>query len=1284
MHLTITFTHLFFFFSFLDVVEHKIYLSHTQDGTSIQYYDCILVDVLLYCRQPRHPIHLTRTHQSSTCAANGGITHTFQDLLAHNVIISTILHQWKSSIEQVERYARFISNPSHDIDGFLCECLRPRSFGKFCEYVLPVGETFQQTIDWQVMRRVQNLLGVQVYGDITCYEGVNCNSGLLCLDWREICDGVQNCMLGLDEEQCDLLELNMCDDQNEYRCANGMCIPTEYFLDGELDCLDWSDEIKIKKSVDCATESVSMECDDHICLINEWSCGDGQCILDRFGFQTRLDLVSCVNQRNEYFWCETNVYAARWTMPNGRCSWNSKYTALTSINRTEEERCEYLLKCALSWGGDSGCPCPPISQQCLELTKNCSSRLVNYPQSAFPAPYIHIYFNRTNINRLPNTVLINGSIKCQGTLVNFTKYISFTDFSNLTHVTEKFFCHEKIDSSHHCIHPNQSMNICNQWNPCMSITRIQDGTHDCLNRQDENHHLTSRNINYTCSHVRQHRFRCSSDQPTCLTVIALGDEKEHCHDRNDELWQGTSRKLSQMNCNDKVKDECSLLRRYIEQSWSPVQHRDTSLNRRIHFRSYCDTFVDLGSSEDENLLECQQSWVCAADQWQCRTHQYIDPKWLNDDEWDCVDGSDEQGRFANLTDWIVKHLSDDPSLESSLISRDSCNQITSFVCLSAVSEYRSLICLNLSQLGDGTIDCLGGIDERNTLKHPADPSSPLGHNFLCSSTNTSVPYNIHCLRERRCPNGSDDEHWCRLLDDWSDCDSLGDFVCFDGRCIKDARCNRTFECSFGEDEYMCDYVSQARQNIVPYRREKDDQRIAVKRHLHLPAFPNDTNLTTWTSSESTTSPSIIETPSNLPYGILASPFVCNRGVGILVTDEFIVCFCPPQYYGNKCQFHADRLSILLHLNLSQSIYTSQTDPVIVIKLLVLFFFQHQVLATKEFHVRPTSEIFTFTKKRVHFLYSRSSHFRQHRMQRYLNRSNVIDTQPYSLRIEAYEAKNGFSSPALIGVWQYPVAFDYLPVHRFSKILHLTRSTRDSNPCSTDPCPVNALCQPLLNDNSRYICLCQSNYTGNDCSIEDEQCAEGYCAPNSLCKPNYRQLLRGNAAPYCICPLNRLGDRCDIVHDYCRITPCLNNGSCYPSSAPDKIICICTEYYYGAYCELRKPYIHLSMIDYEQYGGVVVQYFEIDFTSLDLTLVHQQVHRQLPPSIEYLHGGVTIPEIIVAKLYRSHDRSSLDLYLLAVNTNATQIDGITEITDLNRCAHINSISNGKHHLISIVV
>ena len=39
-------------------------------------------------------------------------------------------------------------------------------------------------------------------------------------------------MNGTDENNCDLLEFNECE-ENEYRCVNGMCIAEEYWLDGK-------------------------------------------------------------------------------------------------------------------------------------------------------------------------------------------------------------------------------------------------------------------------------------------------------------------------------------------------------------------------------------------------------------------------------------------------------------------------------------------------------------------------------------------------------------------------------------------------------------------------------------------------------------------------------------------------------------------------------------------------------------------------------------------------------------------------------------------------------------------------------------------------------------------------------------------------------------------------------------------------------------------------------------------------------------------------------------------
>jgi hypothetical protein len=1198
-------------------VENHIYIYHTDDSPSTEYYDCLYVKSFYYCIRPKLPIELRRNDQIETfCIENGGQLYNFSELHKKNISANEIVHKWQSTIERAEEYARYKKNPNESNDKFICQCQNKESFGKFCEYRLPVMNiSLQDLLDWQISTRKGNEWDVQMFGTLVCYEGLSCNSGLLCLDWREVCDGIQNCVGGVDEDHCDLLEMNQCD-VNEYRCMNGMCIPEVYFLDGEIDCLDWSDEIRIKSSEDCSYESASNVCDDHICYPNQWSCGDGQCISDRLAFQRLGRDKSCVNRRDQYFLCETHLIDTLWTMSNGRCIGDPNYKVNTTFNDTKS-RCEHFLRCALSQFGGEACGCGRDSGNCTNVfMKNCSLNETEYPSGRIIAPYISLIFKtqRNSTKFTPDFFQINGIGRCRGWSVNVTN-IRMPFDSNFTsrNVFESEFCRGYQNrSNQQCYRSNESTDICQESNPCMSKTRLADGWNNCLKKTDE--------FNQRCFDVSRHRFRCSTKQSMCVSVTTFGNSVDDCENGYDEFWFGGNRRLSDFNCNSFQNDECQTLRGYIEQSWSnSTPTNETSVNAQIPFRSYCDTFWNLKSKDDEDLSQCRQFWVCAEGQWQCRTGQCIDPAWISDRERDCADGSDEELAYANLTKWIQTAHSQPSDYFSS-----SCYFPSTFMCLSPSNIEQKFSCVNLSQVGDGKTDCLGAIDERNTLPRCDDSSRMLGNHFRCSSTNQCVPHFSHC-KTKQCENSSDDERWCSRSNSPSNCNEINDFVCFDGKCVQDGRCDKKIQCPAGEDEFMCDFPSRNDKRVVPYRRDKEISTKNRIRHVHLLSFPNQSNKTRTHRTDSTSKQNLNFSSENSSL----TAFWCNRGLGILLSNSSIICFCPAQYYGDRCQYQTHRLLLLFHLQYDRTV---SYDLQYVIKFLVLFLFDDKVFITHEFHIRPAMDLNTNSKKRLNLIYSRQE-------KQTFNRTETLRSPRYSIKIEAYELRSSSVDISLISVWRFPILFNFLPVFRLAKVLNLIRSTSNSK-----------------------------------ISSQNQNCSTDFCAAGSICKPNSRGISRQPSTPYCICQSDRYGDRCELENDRCQSNPCLNGGTCLPTSYPDRFLCLCHSSFHGTNCTQRKSHLRLTFGQVPQYKSIVVQYFDLNVSTSELILIRQEVFTQLPPALNFFHESKTIPDVVLARVYSSFDVATADIHLLLSQINVTSLDDQTEISDRNRCEKLENVSS----------
>jgi hypothetical protein len=177
---------------------------HTENSSSVQYYDCIYytrsmiqdnIQNVKYCRQLNRSQLLP--HDFNQSCQNGGRLWPFEELSRLNVSTSEVL-QWSSSMEQTDRYAKYLSNSSLDVeDRYICNCTNLASFGKFCEYKFYNGSTSFadavkkqfQPLEYSNMNNDSVTIGSQLHNNRPCYTTWTCNSGLMCLDWRHICDG---------------------------------------------------------------------------------------------------------------------------------------------------------------------------------------------------------------------------------------------------------------------------------------------------------------------------------------------------------------------------------------------------------------------------------------------------------------------------------------------------------------------------------------------------------------------------------------------------------------------------------------------------------------------------------------------------------------------------------------------------------------------------------------------------------------------------------------------------------------------------------------------------------------------------------------------------------------------------------------------------------------------------------------------------------------------------------------------------------------------------------------
>ena len=582
--------------------------------------------------------------------------------------------------------------------------------------------------------------------------------------------GKQQCIDGIDEDDCEELEYNECE-ENEYRCQDGSCIPERYWLDGQYDCSDKSDEQAIRDYFKdrhfCPLTSSQFSCDEATAHHAYFACGDGE-----FRYEFTHDIqyrTYCYNYRDSMFFCEINTFfsGAKWTLANGHCvdkGWIEKN--LTHMD--DREKCVHYLKCILTNGTSVGCN--DIIRYFHSLCKNAT---INYPSEPLFKPYAQTVYQLTDVTRqqLPDYVILNRSIKCigyharfrlQGVSLNWSEFISMYPFDTIFCDRSKLkeISGPQIDKN--CWNDTKWSYRCQKNPRCISKHRLRDEDGDCGDREDED-------SNQECYIKTKHRLNCSSGSPLCLLVPHVGDYTPQCIGGVDEFILQLQWNLLDHKCRAPNSIECSIVKAHIQSSSSVLT---TENDKVLIFRQYCDTLWQLPRGFDESL--CKE-WKCPRDEYQCLSGHCILKKEMFKlgarHDWQCPDATDSIGFFG--IPHLSKHnaeLIDHSDLKNIEASLTKYLTDSDFVAFTRFCDYRKEYgcilgnvsdplnftinrpCINLTQIGDGIIDCYGGLDERNLLTCGNHLFEQRGFDFHCSDQEC-IPY--HRLCEQRCSNNAD-------------------------------------------------------------------------------------------------------------------------------------------------------------------------------------------------------------------------------------------------------------------------------------------------------------------------------------------------------------------------------------------------------------------------------------------------------------------------------------------------------------------------------------------------
>ncbi|CAF3357480.1 unnamed protein product [Rotaria sp. Silwood2] len=487
-------------------------------------------------------------------------------------------------------------------------------------------------------------------------------------------------------------------------------------------------------------------------------------------------------------------------------------------------------------------------------------------------------------------------------------------------------------------------------------------------------------------------------------------------------------------------------------------------------------------------------------------------------------GSKCQYRFVYNTS-LSFHEIVQASMKSRNIWRITVNVTTCYRFLSDCNRGPWPLCLDWRQICNGKADCMHGEDEQGCEILEMTTCS---HNeYRCLYGGQCIPMSFaqDSSLSVDCLDGSEEKEIFEFTSSptKSICYSTNAFRCTE----RISRYPHTFPC--GDGEFLTEADVPSYQRLCSNGRDMEATLAVLTSFHHIEAL----------KCRQAVHCSIF---SNQSYNITVA-WYCYYGILILLNDanQTKKCLCPPNYFGSRCQWQGQRVSLTLQFRTEVTVVSP-----IIFQLIIM-------LIDEQGKITPNHEQITYipdhdcnTKFNIYLLYP-------HRPKR--------ASANYSIRIDLFDKLT-------LEYWTsyyLPIPFQFLPVNRIATQLIISEK-RENELCILS-CGEHGQCMKYTNMNNSFFCRCHPEYSGAFCNIT-HQCK---CSNDSLCL----------AESICVCSLNKFGPHCYLKRSICQSTNNICEHNRYCISLDDRInlnafMCICKEGYHGERCQYKNNRIDIRI------------------------------------------------------------------------------------------------------------